>query len=292
MIRLTFLLILFCFHSTFATVNKIIAVVNDQAITSFDLEQAKKLLIVLNKLQKLNPEDNKKLEVKALEYLIAQVLLNEQAKLFQMTISAEEVNANIKISEKQNNLPEGFFLSQCNQNQLDYKYFQDKIKTNLITQKIQQGLLSNITISQDSIEQVVINNFFKPATFDLKIFTTKDTSAHGYNQLAALYPKVSGCSKLPKMPQGCSMIESSEEIANLNSYIRTSVQNLAVNDKTPILQTDKGLVFILVGHKTVENLSPEQKEFITNSLISPKIHAQMQRLYATQRLKAYIQIYN
>ena len=292
MIRLTFLLILFCFHSTFATVNKIIAVVNDQAITSFDLEQAKKLFVVFNKLQKLNAEDNKKLEVKALEYLIAQVLLNEQAKLFQMTISAEEVNANIKISEKQNNLPEGFFLSQCNQNQLDYKYFQDKIKTNLITQKIQQGLLSNITISQDSIEQVVINNFFKPATFDLKIFTTKDTSAHGYNQLAALYPKVSGCSKLPKMPQGCSMIESSEEIANLNSYIRTSVQNLAVNDKTPILQTDKGLVFILVGHKTVENLSPEQKEFITNSLISPKIHAQMQRLYATQRLKAYIQIYN
>lgn len=282
-------LAVFSLNVCFANTNRIIAVVNKTPITTFDLNQTRDTLILLYGIEETNAQISKQLYAKAQEVIIMQNLLKQEAKKLQIVVSEKELENQISQIEKSKHLPNGFFKGLFKENGLDYRYFENKISTETIIQKLQQNFVSLNQVNNDDINQLAINNLFKPAKFLLKTFSINGDK--DYKQFISLHKKVNSCTAIPKLDKKFQYSEIETEINKLPPMVKISVQNLAVNETSSILKTGEGFEFFLVCNKQVENLSEQEIAALADSILGNKVNAEMQRFYANIKRNAYIKIY-
>ena len=288
-LALLLFLAVFSLNVCFANTNRIIAVVNKTPITTFDLNQTRDTLALLYGIEETNAQISKQLYAKAQEVIIMQNLLKYEAKKLQISISKDELANQISQIEKSKHLPNGFFKGLFKENGIDYQYFENKILTETIIQKLQQNFVSLNQVNNDDINQLAINNLFKPAKFLLKTFSTD--GSNDYKQFISLRKKVKSCTAIPKLDKKFKYSEIETEINKLPPMVKISVQNLAVNETSSILKTDEGFEFFLVCNKQVENLSEQEIAALADSILGNKVNAEMQRFYANIKRNAYIKIY-
>ena len=288
-LALLLFLAVFSLNVCFANTNRIIAVVNKTPITTFDLNQTRDTLALLYGIEETNAQISKQLYAKAQEVIIMQNLLKYEAKKLQISISKDELANQISQIEKSKHLPNGFFKGLFKENGIDYQYFENKILTETIIQKLQQNFVSLNQVNNDDINQLAINNLFKPAKFLLKTFSTDGSK--DYKQFISLRKKVKSCTAIPKLDKKFKYSEIETEINKLPPMVKISVQNLAVNETSSILKTDEGFEFFLVCNKQVENLSEQEIAALADSILGNKVNAEMQRFYANIKRNAYIKIY-
>jgi peptidyl-prolyl cis-trans isomerase SurA len=141
-----FIALLSLSQSSFALVwqDKIVAIVNNKPITRFNILQAKRMLTFFNKIETITPELDKQLNKAALENIINQTLIQEQKQIFKIKVPKEEIQNAIKGIEENNGLPGGFFRKIFQEQNIDYKYFEDKIEADILFKKIIICLSFNI----------------------------------------------------------------------------------------------------------------------------------------------------
>jgi parvulin-like peptidyl-prolyl isomerase len=281
--------------SQMAKSDKILAIVNNEPITSFDLMQTKKIVIFFNNITKITPEIDSQLSSMSLDSLINQVLIKEQKNKFQLKITDDEIESSIRSIEDQNKLPHGYFRKAMQERHIEYRFFTSKIESDIILRKIsQQIFVPNILVSKDEVDQAIINSNSKPVKLSLKVFSSNDASVKTHKSMDRLRKKLKDCNKLPKpseYEQFATLKELSEDISQLSPLIKSATKGLRNNQVSSVLKTDDNFQILMVCQREVENISDEESNFVANSIGGNKLNMQTQRFYNNLRKKSYIKIF-
>jgi peptidyl-prolyl cis-trans isomerase SurA len=127
------------------------AVVNDVIISTYDLDQRVKLLMITSGAQ--NPEAAKRLRPQVLRTLIDEMLQMQEAQKYEVKISQEELNKNFQRIASQNQISTEQINKMLDDNGIARSTLQNQMKADIAWQKIVQGKLApRVTVSDEEVE--------------------------------------------------------------------------------------------------------------------------------------------
>lgn len=131
------------------------AVVNDIIISTYDLEQRIKLVMVTSNAQ--NADAAKRLRPQVLRQLIDELLQLQEAQKANVKITTDELDKNFKRIAQQNQTSTDAINKMLDDNGIARKTLQDQLKADLAWQKLIQGRLApRVTVSDDEVEQAFL----------------------------------------------------------------------------------------------------------------------------------------
>jgi peptidyl-prolyl cis-trans isomerase SurA len=135
-------------------VQKIVAVVNDEIISGYDLNQRIALTIVLSGFPD-TPETRKQLVNPTVARLIDDRLKLQEAARYNISISDEQVLEAVAFLEENNGMEPGQLSRMLEQNNIDVETMMAQVRANLTWNRlIQQLIMPRITISDEEVEAV------------------------------------------------------------------------------------------------------------------------------------------
>ena len=221
----------------------IAATVNGEMISTLDLENAIKRELVIRQITKENPQFQKmvaELRKQIINVLVDEKLLLIEAKSKSVSVSEEQLDAEIKNTIKRTGLSESAFYEKVAETGLSEKGYKDKIRTSLITQNLlRRDVLRKIIISDDEVLAFYQSNGGNTAStveVALIVYPSVDVaSRHG----AALQSGKSNFRKIaqsvsigPNADKGGSLGEIS--LADLAAPIQFQVQKLEAGEVSNI----------------------------------------------------------
>ena len=127
------------------------AVVNDLVISSYDLDQRIKLVMVTSGSQ--SPEAAKRMRSQVLRQLIDELLQLQEAQKSKVNITSEDLDKSFKRIAQHNNISVDQIYKTLDDNNIARTTLQNQIKADLAWQKlIQQRLAPRVTISDEEID--------------------------------------------------------------------------------------------------------------------------------------------
>jgi len=130
------------------------AKVNDIIISTYDLEQRMKLVMVTSGSQP-TAEVQKRLRPQVLRQLIDELLQLQEAQKFNVKITQEDLDKNFKRIATQNNITVDQINKMLDENGISRLTLQNQMKADLAWQKlVQQRLAPRVTVSDDEVDQV------------------------------------------------------------------------------------------------------------------------------------------
>lgn len=131
------------------------AVVNDIIISTYDLDQRIKLVMVTSGAQ--NADAAKRLRPQVLRQLIDESLQLQEAQKYNVKITAEDLDKNFKRIAQQNNISVEQIFKMLDGNGISRQTLQTQIKADIAWQRlIQQRLAPRVTVSDDEIDQAYL----------------------------------------------------------------------------------------------------------------------------------------
>lgn len=149
--------VLACFAAVRAplaqTVESIAAVVNDEAISTYDLEARLRLALAVTNLP--NTEENRKrLLPRVLRGLIDERLQLQEARRLNITVTDEELQSAIAQIERQNNLPPGGLQEFLRRNDVGVAAMTEQIRANIAWSKIiRRQVRPQVEVGEDEIDE-------------------------------------------------------------------------------------------------------------------------------------------
>ena len=171
------------------TVNRVVAVVNGEAITAHDLQ--KRTAAEMNRMG-LKPDDPKgePMRKQALDSLINDILLRQEASRYKITVDDNDVNTEVKrIRENMGNLNQQQFEAQLARQGMTVDTVKDQLRNNMLRQKIISFMISRkVIVTRDEVVayfEAHKEDFArgKEADFSLIIFPPKFNAKDMYAKL-------------------------------------------------------------------------------------------------------------
>jgi peptidyl-prolyl cis-trans isomerase SurA len=129
------------------------AIVNDIIISTYDLDQRIKLVMVTSGSQ--GPEVANRMRPQVLRQLIDELLQLQEAQKFNVKISQEDLDNNFKRIAQQNNITVDSIYKMLDDNGIARSTLQNQIKADLAWQKlVQQRLAPRVSVSDDEVDAV------------------------------------------------------------------------------------------------------------------------------------------
>jgi peptidyl-prolyl cis-trans isomerase SurA len=131
------------------------AVVNDIIISTYDLDQRIKLVMVTSGAQ--GPEAERRLRPQILRQLVDELLQLQEAQKFNVKITQEDLDKNFKRISQQNNISVDQINKMLDDNGISRSTLVTQMKADLAWQKlVQQRLSPRVTVSDDDIENAFL----------------------------------------------------------------------------------------------------------------------------------------
>ena len=147
----------------------IVAIVNDEPITFMDLSNRMQLIIVSSSLPD-NSETREKLYGQILQSLINEKLQAQEAKKLSISITAQEVDNNIKFIEKNNNMEERTLIDTLYKNGVPKSALPSRILANIILEKLLQKVIKpRVIITDNEIENEYNNYLSNEGKYEYKL---------------------------------------------------------------------------------------------------------------------------
>lgn len=146
------------FSNVFATDSDVVAMVNGQPITRYQLNNRTKLIINTQNINFDNSAKRDAFDKQIINQLIEEELIKKAGKDFGIEVKDEMVNAAIASLEKQNNLPKNYMLPILREHGLSTESYKDKITSDIIRGKIFSILASDITVTETEARSVLLNS--------------------------------------------------------------------------------------------------------------------------------------
>ena len=275
-----------------ATSDKISAIVNENPITSYDVVKTKKMFMILGNISQPDQETDNKLYYKAREALINQILIEQKAKELGIKLDESDLLEHVGEVEGQNNLPNGFFKSLMEKNDVSYKYFNDRMRFDVLIRRIQQALFPREYVNIDDINQILIDSSSKPTKFSLRIFTSNDLSNKSHKQMLRFAKSLGDCQKKYKVDykKFATMQDVQEDVKDLHPLIGATAKSLKANENSGVLKTNDAFQVVMVCHREVEDISEKENNMIAHSISEHKMSLKMQRFFSNLKKSAYVKI--
>lgn len=137
------------------TVSRIVASVNDDAITDYDLN-ARALLIALTSNTPPTPENRQRLARQALQNLIDDRLKIQEAKRLGIDASDQEVSASIQTIERNNRMPPGGLFAALDRANVPVATLIDQVKADLMWQKVlRRRVLPQVRVATEEVDDAI-----------------------------------------------------------------------------------------------------------------------------------------
>jgi peptidyl-prolyl cis-trans isomerase SurA len=131
------------------------AIVNDTIISTYDLDQRIKLVMVTSGAQ--GADAIKRLRPQVLRQLVDETLQLQEAIKYNVKITQDDLDKNFKRIASQNNIGVDAIYKMLDENGIARSTLQNQIKADLAWQKlVQQRLSPRVTVSDDEVEQYFI----------------------------------------------------------------------------------------------------------------------------------------
>ncbi len=135
--------------------NTIVATVNDEVISAFDLKDRLDLAIFSAGLQD-SPDIRSKLRSQLLELLIDETLYRQEGKKLGIESDPTELIASIADLEKKNKLEPGTMRSFFKEHNVNYSSFVEKVKSDLLWRNIiMHSIKSKVNVSEREVDEKI-----------------------------------------------------------------------------------------------------------------------------------------
>ncbi len=156
----------------------IVALVNDEPITGYDLDQRIRMVISSSGLQ-ANRATARRLRPEVLRRLVDERLQRQEADRQNVTVSDDEIQATIARIARDNNMSEDQFRGLLNRGGIDISSLEQQIRTQLVWRKlVARRFGSAATPGEDEIDAVlkrITANIGKPESLLGEIFFAVDS---------------------------------------------------------------------------------------------------------------------
>ena len=138
--------------------HKIAVLVNDKAITTYDIDQRMKMNAIINNIE-INTENIQFFANSVVDEIIQEKLKQEKTLEYGISVSEEEYLEYEKNFLLQKNLSKEDFKNLFNLNNIKYKNFRDFVFIEISWQKVISGLFYRLTSASDfEIEEIISKN--------------------------------------------------------------------------------------------------------------------------------------
>lgn len=163
-IRLLLILVTCCFTTMlFAeTLNRVVAIVNDDVITESELRAEMNAITMQLRASGQNIPHDETFKKNTLNHLIDKTLQLQIAKQLNITISDSELNTIIGRIASQNNMTASQLLERIQQEGMNAKAYKENLREQLLLQKVQQQeVASKITITPQEVDRMMNSPEFR-----------------------------------------------------------------------------------------------------------------------------------
>jgi peptidyl-prolyl cis-trans isomerase SurA len=307
-----FLILLFIYSPVRAeTVDKIVAIVNDEILTQQDIENYKKQLQKGKFIDDLIILDKEKLlkdRAALIEHMINERLIDSEVKRQDLSVTVEKVDQEVKKIADGNHMTKAELSAALKKEGIVFSEYQNFIKQRLERQAlIQKSISSKIKITDDEVQNYYMNNYkgsnvtsyeysiahilFLPKRGDKEAARAraesvlkKIKSGESFEALASQY------SEDPNFSNGGFLgnFKSGEFLKELE----TSVQNLSAGEYSDIVPTKFGYHIVkLLSKKIVKDAAFEAKKKEIQNILYEKAFAQQFKFWIEERkLSSFIKI--
>ena len=139
---------------------RVIAVVNDEALTQYDLDEQKRNILEQMKTQKVTPPPNDVLEKQLLERLITQRALMQYAKETGVRVDDVQVERTIQRVAQENKMTPDEFRRAVEREGMTYAKYREEIRGEILLQRLRDREVD----SKVSVSDAEVDNFLATVT--------------------------------------------------------------------------------------------------------------------------------
>lgn len=290
-------IILFLFlissQSFASSVQKIVAIVNDDPITLSELEERAKLIALFSNVSPDDYSQQNVIRKLALENLIDEQLLAQQEKELGIKIDSQSIDKGIINIEESNKMPKGQLALMLRERDINYSSFRDKVKSDILKFRIlSEVFVHGLTINNYDLESVILNQEKKDIDLTLKVFTAKGFDKKFYDKMYNLSTKLTSC-KLKKR-NNYETIADLEEVntkfSKLDPQVKNVVRALKVGSHSGVVKIGNDFKIIMLCGRKVDNVTEKESNYLVNFLSNKKLSLKLKKYQEDLRKKAYIKI--
>lgn len=261
---------------------EIVATVNDEVISDYDVSTRIKMMEVLMKMP-AEMSKSAKTRQKVLDTLIDEQIKMQEAAARNIELTEEEVAHGIAYLEEQNQMAPGTLQKIFKDNKIDFDTLERQIKSDLVWLKILRSenekppvvTDAEIQAEQDKLKKEVV----KPAYLLAEIYIPfgKDKAA-AQNQVNALFDQIVAGTSFPEL----AVTHSKGKTASLGGdlgWVRPGSMEKAVEDVLPRMKAGQlskpiegtaGYYLILMREQQKELTSTDVEAWAVSQLLIPK----------------------
>ena len=136
-------------------VQRIAAIVNDQVISTYDLDARMQLVLFSTRLPD-TPDVRQRIQSQVLRTLIDEKLEMQEAKRRNVSVSRRDMQRAVAAVERQNGIPKGQLSAMLERNDIPRSAMMDQMRANIAWSKLlARRIRPRITIGQDEIDEVL-----------------------------------------------------------------------------------------------------------------------------------------
>jgi peptidyl-prolyl cis-trans isomerase SurA len=295
-------------------VDRIVAVVNDEIISLYELNQLAKPYTAKIKAARYSYDQERKMifqvKAKLLNDLINQKLADQQLKRHNITVDETEMDNVIE------RIKEGAFLTdeemraKLASQGLTMEEFRKRTKEQLLRRKLlNREIRSKIVITQDDIKTYYeshIDEYAGEKKYHLRNIILTIPSGAGEAEKLAIYKQMESIlaelehgkdfASMAKMYSQSTLASEGGDLGffrlrELAPVLRTEIANLKIGEFTPILDTEMGYQILFVEEiietpgKSLEDATPEIRDKLYSEIIDKKFRLWLEDLRSRSHIK-------
>ena len=295
-------------------VDRIVAVVNDEIISLYELDQAFQPILLKIRASNYSAAQEQQLisqvRRRVLDQLIDQKLTDQELKRHDVTVSDQELDFSIeRLKESQSLNDEQFEQALATEN-MTMSEFREKTRAQLLRVKlVNREIKSKIVITRDEIEAYYKANIkefgghvkyylrnivmlppdyatdedYQQVKTEMEEIKKKLEQGQSFESLARLY------SQAPTASDGGEL--GGFDLDELSSELQMELSKLKTGEHTPVMETDFGFQIVLVERidqkpaKSIEEVEEQIFEKLSQEIVDNKYKDWLQDLRSRSHIK-------
>ena len=298
MLKKIFSLVIFCLLSftSFASEVKIMATVNNDIITSYDVAERVKLSSELLKINKYNFPKSE-IEKRVLSELIDDKIKMAEAAKFGIRMTAEEFMDATKRMEKYLNLPEGGYKKIAKDIDIDENIINKQIEADVVWMKFVYSVLRSYVKVSDNEINLLIENMKNEKQYNYEI----SSLIIGKSDVKTLMEKlknISDCESFINFAKNNGSTGSGMKITlsdkQMDKKLHKLLASSAVKKATNPIEINRAKTIFFICDKTsfTPTLSDKEKEELKFTILQNKLDAFANKYFEKIKASAVIDIKN
>ncbi len=298
MLKKIFLMILFFVlpFTSFASEVKILATVNNDIITSYDVNERVKLSTELLKINKYNFPKSE-IEKRVLSEIIDDKIKMAEASKYGIRISTEEFIDATKRMEKYLNLPEGGYKKIAHDIGIDENVINKQIEADVVWMKFVYSVLRSYVKVTDSEVNLLIENMANEKQYNYEI-SSLIIDKSDVKQISERLKDISDCDEFIKFAKSNGKNGSGIKITISDKQMDKKLHKLLVSSKIkkatqPIEINGNNTIFFICDKQAfTPTISDKEKEGIKFNVFQNKLDAFSNKYFEKLKASAVIDIKN